>query len=65
MHYIDANKMAEKKAWQQLHKNVAGTIEPTLEATPHKAAAVRPHTAIIKLDEPDMQVTAGEVEKGS
>ena len=33
--------MAGEKAWQQLHKNVASNTEQVLEATPHKAAAVR------------------------
>ena len=45
MHYIDANWTAGKNAWQQLHKNAASNIEQVLEATPHKAAAVRPPTA--------------------
>ena len=31
-------------AWQQLHKNAASNIEQVLEATFHKAAAVRPLT---------------------
>ena len=34
----------EKKAWLQLHKNAASNIEQVLEATLHKAAAVRPPT---------------------
>ena len=29
---------------RQLHKNVVSNIEQVLEATPHKAAAVRPLT---------------------
>ena len=36
--------MAGEKAWRQLHKNAASNIEQVLEATPHKAAAVRPPT---------------------
>ena len=28
----------------QLHKNAASNIEQVLEATPHKAAAIRPPT---------------------
>ena len=32
------------KAWRQLHKNAASDTEQVLEATPHKAAAVRPPT---------------------
>ena len=31
-------------AEQQLHKNTVSNIEQVLEATPHKAAAVRPPT---------------------
>ena len=33
-----------KKKWQQLHKNAASNIEQVLEATPHKAEAIRPPT---------------------
>ena len=36
--------MAGEKAWQQLHKNAASNNEQVLEATPHKAAAIRPPT---------------------
>ena len=36
--------MYEKKNWRQLNKNAASNIEQDLEAAPHKAAAVRPHT---------------------
>ena len=39
-------------------------MEQVLEATTHKAAAVRPpttHHKISKLDEPDIQETAGKV----
>ena len=32
------------KTWWQLHKNAASNIEQVLQATPHKAAAVRPPT---------------------
>ena len=42
MHYMDANKTAREKAWQQLHKNAASNIEQALKANPHKAAAERP-----------------------
>ena len=46
----------------QLHKNAASNIEQVLEATPHKAAAVRPLiTYHEKCDEPDMQDTAGGI----
>ena len=41
---MDANKTDGEKARQQLHKNYASNIEQVLEATPHKAAAIRPHT---------------------
>ena len=44
MHYMDANKTDGEKAWRQLHKNAASNIEQVLEATPHKAAAIRPPT---------------------
>ena len=44
MRYMDANKTAKEKAWRQLHKNAASNIEQILEATPLKAAAVRPQT---------------------
>ena len=60
-------QMDEEKAWRQLHKNAVSNIEQVLEATPHKAAAIRPPTThhpspkLSKLDEPDIQVTAGEV----
>ena len=33
-----------EKGWQQLHKNAASNIEQVLEATPQKAAALRPPT---------------------
>ena len=36
--------MDGEKAWRQLHKNAASNIEQVLEATPHKAAAIRPPT---------------------
>ena len=43
-------------------QNAASNIEQVLEATPHKAAAIRPSiTKTIKSDEPDMQDTVGEV----
>ena len=41
MHYMDANKRYEEKAWRQLHKNAAGNIKQVLEAAPHISAAVR------------------------
>ena len=44
MHCMEANKMYGEKARQQLHKNAASNMEQILEATHHKAAAVRPPT---------------------
>ena len=44
MHYMDANKTHGEKAWLQLHKNTASSIEQYLEAAPYKAAAVQPPT---------------------
>ena len=44
MHHMDANSTNEEKAWLQLHKNDASSIEQVLEAAPHKAAAVQPLT---------------------
>ena len=35
---------AGENAWRQLHKNAASNIEQVLEATLHKAAAVRSPT---------------------
>ena len=66
MHYLDAKKTAGEKARRQLHKNAASYIEQVLEATPHKAST--PATCLLsrklsKLDEPDMQGTAGEAGK--
>ena len=44
MHYMDAYKTYEEKAWRQLHKNAVSYCEQVLEVAPHKAAAVRPLT---------------------
>ena len=44
MHYMDANLTYGEKVWQKLHKNAASNIEQVQEATPHKAAAIRPPT---------------------
>ena len=63
MHYLDANKTAGEKARRQLHKNAASNIEQILEATPHKTPTIRhppPSRKLYKLDEPDIQDTAGE-----
>ena len=64
MHHLYANTTAGEEAKQQLHENVASNIEQVLEETPHKAPTVRPpashHEKLSKLDEADMQDTAGE-----
>ena len=69
MHYMDANKAYEEKAWRQLHKNSASNTEQVLEAAPHKAAPVRPpsthHQKLSMLDRPEMRDTAGEVRANS
>ena len=51
MHYMDANKTAGEKAWQQLHQNAASNIEQIMEATPHKSVTVQSPTTH---HEPDM-----------
>ena len=38
------DEMAGEKTWRQLRKNAVSNIEQILEATPHKAAALRPPT---------------------
>ena len=64
MHYLDANKTAGEKARQRLHKNAVSNIEQVLEATPYKTPTIRPptsqHENFQRLNEPDMQDTAGE-----
>ena len=61
---MDSNKMTGEEARRQLHKNAVSNLEQVLEATPHKTPTVRPpasyHKKLFKLDEPDMQDTAGE-----
>ncbi len=62
MHYMDSNKTAGE-ARRQLHKNAVSNLELVLAATPHKTPTVRPpasYSKLFKLDEPDMQDTAGE-----
>ena len=44
MHFVDSNETHGEKASRQLHKNAASHIEQVLEATPQKAAAIRPLT---------------------
>ena len=64
MHYLDADKTAGENARWQLHKNAASNIEQVLEATPPQStnymATYLPSQKLSKLDEPDMQDTAGE-----
>ncbi len=61
MHYLDANKTAEEEARRQLHKNDASNTPPGTNYT----AICLPSRKLSKLDEPDMQDTAGEVETSS
>ena len=60
--------LEEETGWQ-LHKNAASNPEQVLAAAPHKTPTVRPpapyHEKLFKLDEPDMQDTAGEAEMNS
>ena len=44
IHLHTAKWLKKKKLRRQLHKNAASNIEQVLEATPNKAAAVRPPT---------------------
>ena len=64
LHYMDANKTAGEEARRQLHKNATCNLKQALAATPHKTPTVRPPASydekLFKLDEPDMQDTAGE-----
>ena len=61
MHYLDANKTPGEEARRQLHKNAASNIKQVLAATPRKAPTIRPPSRkLSKLDEPDMQDTAGK-----
>ena len=61
---MDANKTAGEKARRQLYKNVACNLEQVLAATPHKTPTVSATSLLsrklFKLDELDMQDTAGE-----
>ena len=64
MHYLDTNKTAGEETRRQLHKNAASNIEQVLEAIPPQdtnyTATGLPSRKLSKLDEPDMQNTAGE-----
>ena len=58
VHYIDANKTAGEEARRQLHKNAACNLEQVLATTPTRHLPLS--RKLFKLDEPDMQDTAGE-----
>ena len=60
---MDSNKTAGEEARQQLHKNFASNLEQVLVATPQDTnctATCLLLRKLFKLDEPDMQDTAGE-----
>ena len=59
MHRMDTDKAYWEKAWRQLRKNATNCIEQILEVTSHKTVPTTDHPS--KLDEQDMQGTAGEV----
>ena len=69
MHYMDANKTAGEEARRQLHKNAASNIEQSPSGnTPQDTnctATCLLSRKLFKLDEPDMQDTAGEAETNS
>ena len=62
--YNAADYTDGEKAWWEPHKNATSNCEQVLEATAYKIPAVEPptshHEKLSKLDEPDMQETAGE-----
>ena len=68
MHYLDANKMAREEARWQLHKNIVSNIEclggNTSQGTNYMASCLL-SWKLSKLDEPDMQDTAGEARTSS
>ena len=60
---MDAIKTAGEEARRQLHKNAASNLEQVLAATPPRHQLyghLPPITKLSKLDETDMQDTAGE-----
>ena len=61
---MDANKTAGEEARRQLHKNAACNLEQVRAATPPQdtncTATCPLSRKLFKLDEPDMQNTAGE-----
>ena len=61
MHYLDANKTAGEKARRRLLKNAASNIEQgNIPQSTNYTATYLPSRKLSKLDEPDMQDTAGE-----
>ena len=69
MHYMDANKTAGEETRWQLHKNAACNPEQVLAAIPPQdtncTATCPLSRKLFKLDEPDMQDTAGKAEMNS
>ena len=69
MHYLDDNKTAGEKAKRQLQKNAASIYwtspggNTTLST--NYTATYLPSRKLSKLDEPDMQDTAGEARTNS
>ena len=61
---MDSNKTAGEEARRQLHKNASSNIEQVLVATTPQDTNCRAtcllSRKLFKLDEPDMQDTAGE-----
>ena len=66
---MGANKTAGEEARRQWHKNAASNLKQVLAATPHKStnytATCLLSRKLSKLDEPDMQDTAGEATTSS
>ena len=63
LHYMDANKAAGEEARGQLHKNATCNLKQVLAVTPPQdtncTATCPLSRKLFKLDEPDMQDTAG------
>ena len=63
MHYMDSNKTAGEEAGRQLHENAASNLEQVLANTlqdTNCTATCLLSRKLFKLDERDMQDTAGE-----
>ena len=64
LHYMDANKTAGEEARRQLHKNATCNLKQVLAANTIQdtncTATCPLSRKLFKLDEPDMQDTAGE-----